>query len=42
MISIKITIKGKGKGKALKAIPDLAKSERGENIISIKYITVDG
>jgi hypothetical protein len=42
VISIKITIKGKGKGKALKAVPDLAESKRGENIISIKYIAVDG
>jgi hypothetical protein len=40
VISIKITIKGKGK--ALKAVPDLAKSKRGENIISIKCVTVDG
>ena len=42
MIGIKITTKGKGKGKALKAIPDLAESERGENIISIEYIATDG
>jgi hypothetical protein len=42
VISIKITIKGKGKGKASKAIPNLAKSERGENIISIKCIAIDG
>ena len=42
MISTKITTKGKGKGKASKAIPDLAESERGENIISIEYIATDG
>jgi hypothetical protein len=42
VISIKITTKGKGKGKALKAVPDLAESERGENITSIKCIAADG
>jgi hypothetical protein len=36
VISTKITIKGKEK--ALK-VPNLAKSKRGENITSIKYIT---
>jgi hypothetical protein len=41
VISIKITTKGKGKGKASKAIPNLAESERGENITSIKYIATD-
>lgn len=42
MIGTKITTKGKGKGKASKAVPDLAESERGENITSIKCIAADG
>jgi hypothetical protein len=40
MISTKITIKGKGK--ALKAIPDLPEAEKGENITTIKCIAADG
>jgi hypothetical protein len=42
VIGINITIKGKGKALALKAVPNLTESKRGENIISIKYIAVDG
>jgi hypothetical protein len=41
VIGTKITTKGKGKGKALKAVPDLAESERGENITSIECIAAD-
>ncbi|KAK9631694.1 hypothetical protein V6Z94_010194 [Aspergillus fumigatus] len=42
VIGTKITTKGKGKGKASKAVPDLAESERGENITSIECIAADG
>jgi hypothetical protein len=42
VIGTKITTKGKGKGKASKAVPDLAESKRGENITSIECIAVDG
>jgi hypothetical protein len=42
VISTNITTKGKGKASASKAIPNLAKSERGENITSIECVAVDG
>jgi hypothetical protein len=42
VISINITIKGKGKASASKAVPNLAKSKRGENITSIECIAADG
>jgi hypothetical protein len=32
----------KGKGKASKAVPNLAESERGENITSIECVAADG
>ncbi|KAF7183831.1 hypothetical protein CNMCM7691_004253 [Aspergillus felis] len=40
VIGTKITTKGKGK--ALKAIPDLAEAERGENITAIECVAADG
>jgi hypothetical protein len=41
VISTNITIKDKGKALALKAVPNLAESERGENITSIECVAAD-